>query len=128
LIKSGTTIKDSKVLIMGFTFKENVKDIRNTKVIDIYNELKEYGINTFVYDPIAEPDEIIKEYGIELINRPEILSPFDSIIFAVKHDKFKDISLKDLRKMCRDNSVIIDIKGIFDKEEIMSKGFKYWRL
>jgi UDP-N-acetyl-D-galactosamine dehydrogenase len=128
LIKSGITIKDSKVLLMGFTFKENVKDIRNTKVIDIYNELNDYGVDTYVYDPIAEPDEILREYSIKLINRPEDFSPFDGIIFAVKHDNFKGLSLEDIRKMCKDNSIIIDVKGLFNKEEILSKGLRYWRL
>lgn len=128
LIKSDVPIKGSKVLIMGFTFKENVKDIRNTRVIDIYNELREYGINVYVYDPIADPDEIYKEYAIKALEDPDSLSPFDSIIFAVKHDIFKDMSLDNIREMCNNNSVMIDVKGLFNKDEVIRKGLRYWRL
>lgn len=128
LIKSGITIKDSRVLIMGFTFKENVKDIRNTRVIDIYNELREYGVNIYIYDPVADPDEVFKEYGIRTIKEPESFSPFNSIIFAVKHDAFKKISIENLKRMCNSNSVVLDIKGLFNKEEIIENGLRYWRL
>lgn len=128
LIKSGVAIKDSKILIMGFTFKENVKDIRNTRVIDIYNELKDFGINVYIYDPIADPEEIYREYEIDVIERPSDFYPYDGIIIAVKHDLFKNFSIKKLRKMCRDDSIIVDVKGIFDKEMIISNGLRYWRL
>lgn len=128
LIKSGITIKDSRILVMGFTFKENVKDIRNTRVIDIYKELREYGVDVYIYDPIADPDEIYEEYSIQTIKDPEILSPFDGFVFAVRHDAFKNISLDNLKRMCRDNSVIIDVKGLFNKEEVIKNGLRYWRL
>lgn len=129
LIKSDVTVKGSKVLIMGFTFKENVKDIRNTRVIDIYNELKEYGVNPYVYDPEADREEVHSEYGIDIVESPETFSPYDCIIMAVRHDEFKEFSVEYLRSLCRNNNpVLIDVKGLFNRDVLESSDFRYWRL
>ena len=131
LIKAGNPIKDSKVLIMGITFKENIPDIRNSKVVDIYKELKEYGINVYVYDPHAYKDEVKKEYGIDLIDNIKAFSPYDAIIVAVKHDVFKkEYTLDKLEKLYNSSykKVLIDVKGLYDKNEAINKNFLYWRL
>jgi len=128
LIKADRQIKGCKVLVMGITFKENCSDIRNSKVIDIINELKEYGIKAKVVDPLAEESEVRREYGIKL-NKLEDITDIDAIIFAVPHEKFKKISLKDLKKIYKDDKlVLIDIKGMFNKKEAEDLNYLYWRL
>ena len=128
LIKADRQIKGCKVLVMGITFKENCPDIRNSKVIDIINELKEYGIEVEVVDPLAEESEVQREYGIKL-SKLEDITDMDAVIFAVPHKKFKSISLKDLKKIYKDDKlVLIDIKGMFDKKEAESLNYLYWRL
>jgi UDP-N-acetyl-D-galactosamine dehydrogenase len=106
-------IKEAKILILGFTFKENCPDVRNTKVIDIYNELCAYNTNLTVFDPIANRNEVKEEYGIPIVNNFEIGVCYDAIILAVAHNEFYNIELKKIRKA---NSIIYDIKGFYDKE------------
>lgn len=111
MLKKGIQVLDSSILIMGFTFKENCPDVRNTKVIDIYNALKEYSVNITVYDPWANPAIAKREYGIDIVNElPQ--QKFDSIVLAVAHDAFLKI---DIQGLCLDNHVIFDVKGILDK-------------
>jgi UDP-N-acetyl-D-galactosamine dehydrogenase len=129
LIKSGTAVKGSRILIMGFTFKENVKDVRNTRVIDIYNELKEYGVQPFIFDTEAEKSEVKAEYGIDLITAPKDSCPYEGIIAAVKHQKFSEFSVEYLRSVCNANPVLIDVKGVYDADAAIASGFcSYWRL
>ena len=129
LIKAGKAVKGSKVLILGLTFKENISDIRNTKVIDVYNELKEYGIDVFVHDPFAYPDEVKKEYGIELLDNIEKERPYDAVIVAVKHEPFvEELDFQRYKKIMGENPVLIDIKGLYNKEKAKKEGFLYWRL
>ena len=128
LIKADRQIKGCKVVVMGITFKENCPDIRNSKVIDIINELKEYGIEINAVDPLAEENEVQREYGIKL-SKIEDVTDVDAVIFAVPHEKFKNISLKDLKKMYKDDKlVLIDIKGMFNKKEAEDLNYLYWRL
>ena len=128
LIKASRQIKGCKVLVMGITFKENCPDIRNSKVIDIIKELKEYGIEIKVIDHLAEESEVQREYGIKL-SKLEDVTNVDAIIFAVPHERFKNISLKDLKKIYKDNKlVLIDIKGMFSKKEAEDLNYLYWRL
>ncbi len=110
MIKKGLAIKNSKVLILGFTFKENCPDIRNTRVIDIVDELKEYGCNVSVYDPWAKEEEVKDEYNFELTTKYN-LCEFDSVILAVSHNEFKDLKYDK-----RDNQVIFDVKSMLDKK------------
>ena len=129
LIKAGKAVKGSKVLILGLTFKENISDIRNTKVINVYNELKEYGIDVFVHDPFAYPDEVKKEYGIELLDNIEKERPYDAVIVAVKHEPFvEELDFQEYKKIMGENPVLIDIKGLYNKEKAKKEGFLYWRL
>jgi len=128
LIKTDKQIKGCKVVVMGITFKENCPDTRNSKVIDIINELKEYGIEIKVVDPLAEESEVQREYGIKLSKLEEVTN-VDAVIFAIPHEIFKGITLKSLKKIYKDNKlVLIDIKGMFNKKEAESLNYLYWRL
>lgn len=128
LIKAEKQIKGAKVVIMGFTFKENCPDTRNTKVIDIINELKEYGIEVLVYDPIADKEEAFEEYGLKLNSIKELVN-VDAIVCAVQHEEFKSITLDRLENMYSEGKkVLIDIKGIYDIKDIEEKDLLYWRL
>lgn len=127
LIKDDCQVKGAQVLIMGITFKENVPDIRNSKIADIIFELKEYGIDAYVTDPIANNNEVEREYGIRLIE--EMSRSFDAIVVAVNHEEYKRISLNDIRKkLSRNRNTLIDLKGLFNKIEAVEHQFKYWRL
>lgn len=128
LIKSKASFEDVRVLILGFTFKENIRDIRNTRVREIYNELIEFGVKSFIYDPYADKEDALSEYSIELIDDVNVGAPYDSVIIAVKHDIFNESLLDNISAICRAGAIIIDVKGILDKDNINAKGFRYWRL
>jgi UDP-N-acetyl-D-galactosamine dehydrogenase len=131
LIKAGASVKDAKVAILGFTFKENCPDTRNTRVIDIVNELKEYGINPMIADPEADSEETKHEYGIEF-DLIEEIKDMDAVIIAVGHDQFLKYTQTDLNKMFKDgkneSKVLLDIKGIFNRKNYEELGYIYWRL
>lgn len=130
LIRSGLAVKGARVVIMGFTFKENCPDTRNTKVIDIYNELKEYGIDPIVVDPAADADEAKRLYGIEFSDISEV-HDMDAVIFAVCHEQFASYDRAKVSAMFNQaNSVkvLADLKGMFDKSEYSDSEYLYWRL
>jgi UDP-N-acetyl-D-glucosamine/UDP-N-acetyl-D-galactosamine dehydrogenase len=110
MISKGINVKDSKALILGFTFKENCPDIRNTKVIDIYNELKDFGIQTDIYDPWADAEEVHHEYGIGLT--ASLNQKYDLIIHAVNHEVFEKLNISDFAS---DTHVLFDVKSTLDK-------------
>ncbi len=128
LIEASKPVKGTKVLIMGITFKENIRDIRNSRVPDIYKELTEYGVNPYVYDPNAEGKEVKKEYGIELLTEMEGMAPYDAFILAVKHQEFLELPLHELQKIACANPVFIDVKSVFSQEEAEGLNFIYWSL
>ncbi len=113
LIKKGHKIEGSKVLILGITFKENCPDIRNSRVIDVYNELKEFGVDIDVYDPWANKQEVHEEYGVNLIDKLD--SKYDGILLAVSHDEYGAIDIENFKN---NNAVIFDIKGVLDKDSV----------
>lgn len=114
MLKKGIRVLNSDILILGFTFKENCPDVRNTKVIDIYKALKEYNLNITVYDPWANPNIVKHEYGIEVINElPKV--KYDSVLLAVAHQKFAGIDIKSLLKI---QSVVFDVKGFLPKDSV----------
>ena len=117
LIKAGKQIKGAKVLILGVTFKENCPDIRNSKVADVYNELKEFGLLVDAYDYEANSIEVKQEYGINLIN--EIKEKYDGILLAVAHNKFSMINLESIKK--NSQSVVFDLKGFFPRNQVNSR-------
>jgi UDP-N-acetyl-D-galactosamine dehydrogenase len=113
LIQKGSTIKNAKALILGITFKENCPDIRNSKVVDIYNELIQFGLDVDVFDPFANFDEVKKEYEINLISS---LKKYNAIILAVGHDSFKEIDLNDIKE--NKNSIVFDTKSFYLKSQV----------
>lgn len=131
LILAGKKVKDSKVVILGVTFKEDCPDTRNSKVDDIIKRLKEYGITPVLVDPQADEEGYRREYHGSL-TRLEDVSGADCIILAVAHKQFKEMSVADIDRlygeMPADEKVLIDIKSIFDKNEVSKYGYKYWRL
>ena len=131
LIKADVPVKNAKVAILGFTFKENCPDTRNTKIIDIYNELREYGITPVIADPAADADEAKRLYGIEFIDINDIKN-CDAVILAVAHEQFKNLGQADFDKMFKsgrnEEKVLVDIKGLLSRKEYEKAGYKYWRL
>lgn len=131
LIKADVPVKDAKVAILGFTFKENCPDTRNTRVIDIVNELREYGLTPMIADPEADAEEAKHEYGI-VFDLVEDIKEMDAIVVAVGHDQFLRFTQEDFNKMFKEGSnegkVLLDIKGILDRKEYEVVGYKYWRL
>ena len=114
LIKGGKQIMGSKILILGVTFKENCPDIRNSKVADVHNELKEFGLIVDVYDYEANSIEVKQEYGINLIN--EIKEKYDGILLAVAHNKFSMINIESLK--LDSQSIVYDLKGFLARNQV----------
>ena len=112
MIQKIHAIKGANVLILGVTFKENCPDIRNTKVVDIYRELCEFGLNVDVYDPWASPEEVKREYGVDIIYKLDSSKKYDGVLLAVAHDEFKSI---DFEKYYNDGSVVFDAKAVVDR-------------
>lgn len=152
MIRADKQIKGATVAIFGITFKENCPDVRNTKVIDVINELEEYGIAVKIVDPVADKEDLWRGYRI-VPCKAEDITDIDAIIFAVPHEEFKIIQLEDLKKMFRNankvnadligevastidssedinsnNNVLIDVKGMFNRKEAEDMGYLYWRL
>ena len=129
IIKADLPVRNAKVAILGFTFKENCPDTRNTKIIDIYNELGEYGIKPVVVDETADEEEALKLYGIEFGTMADI-KDMDAVIIAVAHDEFLKLTKDDIKGFFKaDNKVkvLADIKGLLNRKEY-EEGFSYWRL
>ena len=128
LIESDKPVKGAKVAILGFTFKENCPDTRNTKIIDIVNELGEYGITPVIADPEADAEEAKWLYGIEFVDM-DTIKDMDTIILAVAHDYFRKLSVSEIDTLYNDGKkILIDIKGLLDRKEFEDAGYAYWRL
>ena len=128
LIKAGKSVKGAKVAILGFTFKENCPDTRNSKIFDIVKELREYSIEPVVADPVADSDEAEKLYGIKFTDISEI-KDMDGVILAVAHEEFSRFTTKDMDGFCGgEHKVLLDIKGILSRKEYEEAGYCYWRL
>ena len=129
LIFADKKVKGTKAAVLGITFKENCPDVRNTKVIDIIKGLEEYGVNVVVCDSICDREEVKRLYGIDIVDFSS-LKEVDSIIFAVSHNEYRNITLDEIEKLysCDGGKVLIDIKGIFDESKAKEKGFIYWSL
>ncbi|EKT85081.1 Vi polysaccharide biosynthesis UDP-N-acetylglucosamine C-6 dehydrogenase TviB [Leptospira santarosai] len=117
MTKMRIQVEGSKILIMGFTFKENCPDIRNTRVIDIVNELNDYNINVDVIDPWVDIQEAEREYGIKIIESPNIDS-YDGIILAVAHQEFKEMDIKMIHSLLKENGIIYDLKHVFSADQV----------
>ena len=129
LIKADQPVKGAKVAIFGVTFKEDCPDVRNTKVIDIVNELKEFGVNVIVHDPIANEEELWNEYRLKSVAKKD-LHNLNSVVIAVPHKSFKEeIEMGYLDKLYADtNKLIVDVKGILNRKEYEDTGYMYWSL
>ncbi|MHA5067734.1 nucleotide sugar dehydrogenase [Cetobacterium somerae] len=130
LISTGRMVKDAHVLIMGLTFKEDCPDLRNSKIEDIINELKDYGVFVSVVDPLANKEEAMKEYGVTLSKLEEVEN-VDAVILGVAHKEYRDLDLNELKllyKLDIANPILVDVKGILNKEEAKSLGYKFWRM
>jgi UDP-N-acetyl-D-galactosamine dehydrogenase len=128
LIAAGKNVRGARVAILGFTFKENCPDTRNTRVIDIVHELQEYGITPVVADPAADAAEAKRLYGIEFVDSDDIRN-MDAVILAVAHDAFKSLTPADLNKFfAPGRNVLLDIKGIFRRRDFEEAEYLYWRL
>jgi UDP-N-acetyl-D-galactosamine dehydrogenase len=127
MIAAGSYIKGAKVNVLGLTFKENCGDLRNSKVIDIINELKSYGVEVYVTDPQAKSDEAVHEYGVPLLPWDE-LPRADAIVAAVAHKEFASLSMEDFGKKLVKGGAFIDVKAAFDAKTIEAAGYRLWRL
>jgi UDP-N-acetyl-D-galactosamine dehydrogenase len=128
LSQSARPANELRVGVLGLTFKENVPDLRNSRVPDIIHELHEYGVEVLVHDPIAETEEALAEYGIRLLDWNK-MKDLDGLVLAVAHEKFSKLGIMDLLKPLRSQQqgVVIDVKGILDSRQIPT-AIKYWRL
>lgn len=129
MVKAGLCVKDAKVAILGFTFKENCPDTRNTRVIDIVKEFEEYGIEPIVVDPWADKPDVYKEYGITLADEADV-KDVDVLIIAVAHNQYRSISISEIESMYAEHTkkFLVDVKGILNKKACENAGFLYWRL
>jgi UDP-N-acetyl-D-galactosamine dehydrogenase len=129
LIAANVPVKNARVAILGFTFKENCPDTRNTKIIDIYRELQEYGITPVVADPAADAAEAKRLYGIEFVDIATV-KDMDAVILAVSHEQFKSLTVADFDKLYSGNNqkVLVDVKAMLNKAEFVDAGYLYWRL
>lgn len=128
LIETDKPVKHAKVAIMGFAFKENCPDTRNTRVIDIVRELNEYGILPLIFDPTADMREAQALYGVDFANQQE-MKELDAVVFAVAHDVFKQMTMEQIDGMyAGKRKILLDLKGIFDRKKYEDNGYRYWRL
>lgn len=128
IIAAKNAVSEERIGILGFTFKENCQDTRNTKVFDIVKELNEYMINPIICDPVADVEEAYHEYGVSLVDKSE-MKDLDALIIAVNHNEFLNFTMSDIASMLKPNSrIIIDVKGILKKSDYIEKGYTYWGL
>jgi UDP-N-acetyl-D-galactosamine dehydrogenase len=128
LIAAGNQVRGARVAILGITFKEDVPDLRNTKVIDIISELQDYGVDVLINDPLADMEEARQYYGVEL--QPlDAIKDTDAVILAVTHQEYREMGLKKISGLCTDSHApFIDVKGCFSPQEAQKLGLRYWRL
>ncbi len=130
LIKADIAVKTARVAILGFTFKENCPDTRNTKVIDIVKELREYGIEPVIVDETADAQEAERLYGVKLAGR-EAVKDLDALVIAVAHEEFSHLSKEEIAgffNQAHEKKVLVDIKGILNRRDYMTEEYMYWRL
>ncbi len=129
MILANQSVLGAKVLVLGLTFKENCPDIRNSKVPDIVNELKEFGAEVVTYEPLANPDEVQHEYGFKPSTWDDVVkNKYQLVIAAVAHNEFKELNTKFFSSITEPSSVFVDVKGLYSKKDFQEKGMRYWRL
>jgi UDP-N-acetyl-D-galactosamine dehydrogenase len=127
MIKCGSHVKGAKVNVLGLTFKENCPDLRNSRVIDVITELRSYGVEVHVHDPVPVQEEAQHEYGIELVTWDE-LPVADAIVVAVSHRQFLARPVADYAKKVAKHGCFIDVKSQFDRASLHAAGVTVWRL
>lgn len=127
LIRAGGPVKNAKVNILGLTFKENCPDLRNSKVADVVRELRDFGCEVTVHDPVAEPHEAVHEYGIEL-TKWEDLPEADAVVAAVSHKEYLALPQTELMSKLKHGGVFVDVKSAYEPRAIRAAGFRLWRL
>lgn len=132
LIRQGRLVTAARVGILGFTFKENVPDLRNTRVIDVIRELREYGVEVLVHDPLADADEAQREYGLSFVSL-DALEGLDALILTVPHSRYAEEGLLELAALRRrfavpEKALLLDVKGFFSPDAAAAEGVAYWRL
>lgn len=128
IIQAGGTVKGSKIIVLGLTFKENCPDLRNSKVADVVRELQEFGCEVSVHDPLAEPKEAMHEYGITIVGWDELPGDADALVAAVSHTEYTSQPVARLLAKLKPRGVFIDIKSAFQQEAIEGAGYNLWRL
>lgn len=126
-VRSGKDVSQLKFVMLGITFKENVTDVRNSKVALLHKELVDFGIECAVYDPVASASDIHHEYGIEMSPK-EALPKADVLIVAVGHDEFRKMSSQELKSIMAEDALLVDMKHIYKQQDIENAGMKYWSL
>lgn len=127
MIQAGHNILGGTVTLLGLTFKEDCPDLRNSRVIDIYRELQDYGITVQVHDALADEEEAIREYGIRLVKMDE-LQPANAVIAAVSHRAYREMGVEQLKGLMGKNPVLIDVKAMYDPQAIRAADIRLWRL
>ena len=129
MINGDSKVKGAKVGVLGLTFKENVPDLRNTKVVDVVDELKSFGVDVLIHDAYADPEEAVEEYNITTSSFEEF-NNLEAVILAVSHDKYRDLDLDTIKSWFRnpENALIIDVKCFFDRQVLEEAGIRHWRL
>jgi UDP-N-acetyl-D-galactosamine dehydrogenase len=128
LIKRGGSVKGAKVALLGITFKEDVPDLRNTRAVDIADELKEYGVHVLVHDPLADADEAKHYCGLDLTSM-DAIKGVDAVVVAVMHKSYREMGLEGIAGLCADgNPIVVDVKSSLDENQAQAMGIVYWRL
>jgi UDP-N-acetyl-D-galactosamine dehydrogenase len=128
LIQQGGAVKGAKVALLGITFKEDVPDLRNTRTVDIVDELKEYGVQVLVHDPLADAEEAKRYYGLELSSL-DALRGVDAVVVAVMHKAYTEMGIEGIAGLCSDGDpIVVDVKNAFSGAQARSKGIVYWSL
>lgn len=126
IIQKGKSPQKTKVLVMGFTFKENVADIRNTKVVDLVRELMEYSVNVHLVDAYADPNAVVHEYKLPMMDKPS--DNYDAVVVAVNHKEYVSLDTDYFKSIMNGAPILMDLKGVYDQKEVEQAGIDYWRL
>jgi UDP-N-acetyl-D-galactosamine dehydrogenase len=118
MVRKGMSLPKSRILVLGFTFKENCPDVRNTRVVDLVRELRGYGCSVEIYDPWADPPAVHEEYGIDLMRERPAPGRYDAIVLAVAHQQFRDMGGEAIRALGRTDSVLYDIKSVLPAAQV----------
>ena len=128
LIYAGKQVQGATIAVLGITFKENVPDLRNTKVVDIIEELVDYGVRVLVNDPLADAEEAKRYYGVDLKDMTQIKA-VDGVVIAVAHREYLELGFSEIAALCGGSApLILDVKGVFGHRQAEQKGVIYWRL